>query len=89
MVVFERGEKGLLWVFNFHATKSFPDYLIGCSLPGKYKIVLDSDDEFFGGHKRLDHSVDFFTSNDGWDGRRCSLKVYIPSRTVILLALAD
>ena len=89
VIVFERGDKGLVWVFNFHSNKSYPDYLIGCSFPGKYRIVLDSDDENFGGHKRLDPSVDYFTSNDGWDNRRCSLKVYIPSRTAILLALAD
>lgn len=89
VVVFERGHKGLLWVFNFHTSKSYTDYLIGCTLPGKYKIVLDSDAEEFGGHSRLDHSVDYFTSSDGWDGRNCSLKVYIPCRTAILLAKAD
>ena len=55
----------------------------------RYKIVLDSDDDYFGGHKRLDHSTEFFTSNDGWDNRMHSLKVYIPTRTVILLALVD
>ncbi|CAF0704329.1 unnamed protein product [Brachionus calyciflorus] len=89
VVVFERGEKGLLWVFNFHHSKSYPDYMIGCSLPGKYKIVLDTDAEEFGGHKRLDHSVDYFTSEKGWDGRFCSLSVYIPSRTAFLLAKID
>lgn len=35
VIVFERGEKGLLWVFNFHATNSFTDYKIGCEKPGK------------------------------------------------------
>lgn len=41
----------------------------------RYKIVLDTDAEQYGGHKRLDHSVDFFTANDPWDNRRCSLMV--------------
>ena len=35
----------------------------------RYKIVLDSDDAEFGGHKRLDHSVDFFTFPEAWDDR--------------------
>ena len=51
--------------------------------------MLDTDDELFGGHKRLDHSTDFFTTNDNFDNRRCSLKVYIPCRVAFLLALAD
>jgi len=89
VVVFERGDKGLLWVFNFHATQSFTDYRIGCNLPGKYKIVLDSDSAEFGGHNRLDHSVDYLTSDEGWDGRKCSLKVYMPTRTVFCLAKVD
>lgn len=89
VIVFERGHNGLLWVFNFHTSKSYADYLIGCQLPGKYKIVLDSDAAEFGGHGRLDHSVDFLTLPDGWDGRACSMKVYIPCRTAILLAKVD
>lgn len=34
MIVFERGS--LLWVFNFHSTKSFADYRVGASIAGKY-----------------------------------------------------
>lgn len=89
VIVFERGDKGLIWVFNFHATQSFTDYQIGCDNHGKYRIVLDSDAEEFGGHKRLDHSVEFFTSDVPWDNRRCCLKIYIPCRVAILLALCD
>jgi len=89
IVVFERGHKGLLWIFNFHPSQSFTDYKIGCNLAGKYKIVLDSDAEEFGGHKRIDHSTDFFTQPEHWDNRENSLNVYIPSRVALLLALAD
>ena len=35
IIVFERGIKGLIWVFNFNTTKSFTDYQIGCSQHGK------------------------------------------------------
>ena len=36
MIVFERGS--LLWVFNFHSTKSFADYRVGVSIAGKYPL---------------------------------------------------
>jgi 1,4-alpha-glucan branching enzyme len=89
VVVFERGHKGLLWVFNFHTSKSYTDYAVGTNAAGKYKIVLDSDSKEFGGHDRLDHSVEYLTSNNGWDDRKCSLRLYIPCRTVILLAMEN
>merc|ERR1719468_56184 len=89
VIVFERGHKGLVWIFNFHSSKSFTDYKIGCSQHGKYKIIMDTDCEEFGGHSRLDHSTEFFSSNDGFDGRPHSLQIYIPCRVAILLALVD
>ena len=42
---------------------------------GKYKIVLDTDDEAFGGRKLIDHNTDFLTSNEGFNERPCSLMV--------------
>ena len=38
MIVFERGN--LLFVFNFHHHKSFPDYRIGSSIAGKYPFCV-------------------------------------------------
>ncbi|XP_064121951.1 1,4-alpha-glucan-branching enzyme-like [Macrobrachium nipponense] len=87
VVVFERG--GCVFVFNFHPNKSFSDYKIGVGSSGKYKIVLDSDAEEFGGHKRLDHSVEFFTKQEDFNGRPNSLMIYIPSRVAVVLAKVD
>jgi 1,4-alpha-glucan branching enzyme len=84
VIVFERA--GLLFAFNFHPTKSFPDYRVGIDQFGKYKIVLDSDEEKFGGHSRLNHSTEFFTNNDGFAGRRYSMMIYIPSRVALVFA---
>lgn len=36
VIVFERAN--LVFAFNFHATKSFPDYKIGVDIPGKYPL---------------------------------------------------
>lgn len=84
LIVFERA--GLVFVFNFHPTKSFTDYKIGIDQPGKYKIVLDSDTPDNGGHSRLDHKTVFHTFNEGYAGRRHHGCVYAPSRVAFVLA---
>jgi len=87
VIVFERA--GVVFIFNFHCNKSFSDYKVGVEVGGKYKIVLDSDAEEFGGHKRLDHNTEFFTFPEGYAGRMNHMCVYIPSRVAIVLAKFD
>lgn len=79
----------LLFVFNFHPSKSFTDY--GFLVPeGKYEIVLNSDSGEFGGFDRVDNSVAHFTLPDplyksekkGW------LRLYLPSRSAMVLRIA-
>lgn len=87
VIVFERG--GVVFVFNFHPTKSYTDYKIGVQVDGTYKMVLDSDAERYGGHKRLDHETQFRTFAEGWDCRMNHMFVYIPSRVAIVLAKVE
>eukprot|EP00048_Salpingoeca_helianthica_P021922 m.15211 g.15211 ORF g.15211 m.15211 type:complete len:745 (-) comp6629_c1_seq1:438-2672(-) len=84
ILVFERA--GLIFAFNFHATKSFTDYRVGAATPGKYKIVLSSDDTAYGGHQRLDAATDFFTAEVPWHERPRSLQLYLPCRCAFILA---
>lgn len=86
MIVFEKA--GLLFIFNFHPTKSFVDYRVGIEQAGCYKIVLNSDDEKYGGHSRVDNDTKFFTTDLSWNNRSNFLQVYIPSRVVLVLGLA-
>ncbi|RTG80921.1 1,4-alpha-glucan branching enzyme [Schistosoma bovis] len=85
VIAFERA--GVLFAFNFHPTQSFTDYKIGVDTPGQYHIVLDSDQEEFGGFKRIDQSVGVFTRNEPWDNRQNCVFLYLPSRTCMALAL--
>ncbi|XXG64978.1 hypothetical protein AAC387_Pa05g2792 [Persea americana] len=87
IIVFERGD--LVFVFNFHWCNSYTDYRIGCLKPGKYKIVLDSDDKLFGGFNRLDHTAEYFTTEGSYDNRPRSLLVYAPCRTAVVYAPMD
>jgi len=76
----------LVFVFNFNPSKSFTDYGF-LTPPGKYKVILNTDDKQFGGNGLNDDTVEHFTQDDplyksenkGW------LKLYIPARTALVL----
>ncbi|KAL8140570.1 hypothetical protein V2J09_006591 [Rumex salicifolius] len=87
VVVFERGN--LVFVFNFHWSNSYFGYKVGCIKPGKYKIVLDSDDPLFGGCNRLQHSSEHLTDEGWYDNRPHSFLVYTPSRTAVVYAAIE
>ncbi|KAI5660912.1 hypothetical protein M9H77_20235 [Catharanthus roseus] len=90
VIVFERGD--LVFVFNFHPCNTYEGYKVGCDLPGKYRVALDSDAWDFGGHGRVAHAVDHFTSPEGIPGvpetnfnnRPHSFKVLSPARTCVV-----
>ncbi|KYQ99941.1 hypothetical protein DLAC_03909 [Tieghemostelium lacteum] len=83
LIVFERAS--LIFVFNFHTDKSFSDYRIGSGLAGKFKNILDSDREEFGGRSRIGQENYHFTEDKPWHDRPYSLLIYIPSRTCLVL----
>ncbi len=77
VLAFERA--GLVLVFNFNPLKSFTDYPIPAP-PGKYTLLLDSDNPHFGGFGRILPSVEHFTMSNP-----SLLKLYLPSRSAIVL----
>lgn len=77
VVVAERNN--LVFVWNFHPGLSLFDYKIWVPNPGKYKIVLCSDDANFGGHNRIDTSIRHFTDIEG------KLSLYCTNRTALVL----
>ncbi|KAI9298138.1 glycogen branching enzyme [Neoconidiobolus thromboides FSU 785] len=88
VIVFERAN--LLFIFNFHDSKSFTDYRVGVHNPGKYQILLDSDSKDFGGFGRIQHDTSvFFTTPEPWHGRDHYLQAYLPTRTALILAKVD
>jgi 1,4-alpha-glucan branching enzyme len=85
VIAFERGN--LFFVFNFHPCNSYTDYQIGITWNEPMRCVLDSDEGRFGGHCRLEHGhANPFPPMHGVDGRPHSVKLYLPSRTVQVLA---
>ncbi|GAB4480121.1 MAG: alpha amylase C-terminal domain-containing protein [Thermoflexibacter sp.] len=83
IVIFERA--GLIFVFNFHTTHSIPDYKFWVPQAGKYKIVLNSDDEQFGGFNRIKPEVEYFTLPEETEsGTENFLQIYIPNRVALV-----
>ena len=85
MIVYEKGD--LVFIFNFHPSKSFESYTIGTWWKSDHYIVLDSDEERFGGYQRLDSAHDkwFEVINEKCNDRPYSIKLYAPCRTCIVL----
>lgn len=73
MIVHERA--GLLFIFNFHPTKSFTDYRVGVDVAGEYTIVLSSDDKEYGGFENVTSGGKYLTTPMEWDGRKNWMQV--------------
>lgn len=82
VIAFER--KNLIFIFNFHPSNSFSDYLLDAP-PGEYQMVLDSDQIAFGGRDRLKKDQVHFTLDPIKFGNRNLLSLYLPTRTAIVL----
>ncbi|MCQ2975283.1 MAG: alpha-amylase family glycosyl hydrolase [Bacteroidales bacterium] len=73
---------GLIFVFNFHTSNCIPNYEFYIPEQGVYKIILNSDDEKYGGFNRIDDSTEFFSiKKDG----HFVLSIYNTNRTVLVL----
>jgi 1,4-alpha-glucan branching enzyme len=73
----------LVFVLNFHPSRSFPDYRIPAS-PGTYRAVLDTDRGAYGGFDRQTPEIHHHTLPDRIE--RHFLSLYLPSRTGLVLA---
>jgi len=85
IIVFERGD--LLFVFNFHPSKSFEHYRIGTKWGSDHRIIFHSDKEIYGGKDRLKYGEEnyFPYHKENWCNRPNYIKCYIPSRTAMVL----
>jgi len=87
VISFERNN--LFFAFNFHPSQSFVDYRFGVPKPGKYKIVLDTDNKEFGGHERITTYEGYFSSAVECHGCKDSILTYLPCRTALVFQLED
>ena len=75
----------LFFVFNFHPSRSYFDYRVDAP-QGGYRLILDTDQSWFGGHDRLVPDQIFFTVSDPFRSfAQHRLSLYLPSRTALVL----
>ncbi|OVE74025.1 1,4-alpha-glucan-branching enzyme [bacterium B17] len=83
VIACERG--GFFFIFNFNPTKSFEDYGLVVP-PGKYSLIMDTDEPRFGGHSRIEPQQSYFTMQVKENIEiRDMLRLYLPSRTALVL----
>jgi 1,4-alpha-glucan branching enzyme len=82
ILAFERGDH--VFVFNFNPFRSFTDYGIQIQ-PGKYRIALNTDNPKYGGKGHVDESISYFAQVGTKLNDPVFLKLYIPSRTGLVL----
>jgi 1,4-alpha-glucan branching enzyme len=83
VLVFRRA--GLIFAFNFHPLRSLTGYGFAVS-PGKYRMIMSSDDELYGGHGRIEPGQVHETLPGNWRGAETrELRLYLPTRTVQVL----
>jgi len=87
LLVVERGP--LVLVFNFHTNDDAEGLRVGCGLPGKYRVALDTDAFDFGGKGRVSHDAEHFTEPGGFNERPCSMQVFVPARCAVAFARED
>ena len=85
-MVFAHGD--LLFVFNWHPEASIADYAVEVREPGKYRPILSTDEERFGGQGREAMDSEHFTYPCEVDGQvRHFMQVYNTSRTATVFRL--
>jgi len=80
VLAFQRA--GLIFIFNFHPDKSYTDYAVE-AFANEYRLVLDTDSACFGGHNRVIPNQTYIAKINR--GERAFVKVYLPSRTALVL----
>ncbi|MBU3154576.1 alpha amylase C-terminal domain-containing protein [Clostridium estertheticum] len=83
LIAFRKG--GLVFLFNFNPSHSFPKYELPTSENGDYKVVFNSDEDMFGGQSRI--STDYIYHTEALKQKIGNMGVIInmPSRTVLVL----
>ena len=76
----ERG--GLVAVFNFNPTESYPDYFIGTHTKNDFRVLFSTDESGYGGFDRVNSDQVYPSVKVG---KTDGVRVYAPSRTAQVL----
>jgi 1,4-alpha-glucan branching enzyme len=77
-------KRNFIFVFNFHPSQSYTGYKLAVD-QGKYKYLLSTDEDRFGGFNRLDTNTIYRTTIERSFGLKQGLNLYLPARSAIIL----
>jgi 1,4-alpha-glucan branching enzyme len=84
VLAFMRGDYA--FVFNFDPSRSYTDYGVLVPPGGEWRLMFDSDELRFGGFARVSSGQKYFPENSvRGDEIVQQIKLYLPSRTVLVL----
>jgi 1,4-alpha-glucan branching enzyme len=83
-LVYRRGP--LVFVFNFHTTESYVGLRLPVPDPRDYRVVLNSDSRQFEGFGRVPEFAVYPKQDVEMYGRKQSIQLYLPARSVQVLA---
>jgi 1,4-alpha-glucan branching enzyme len=78
-------KKDLIFIYNFHPTESYPDLEIPVHEEASFKVIMDTDEQRFGGFGRISHDIIYKTCPLAMDQEYTGIKIYLPSRTAMVL----
>jgi len=81
VIAYQRGST--VFVLNFHPSRSQQDYFFPVKEKGAYEVVLTTDEGRFGGQDRM--STTYVYHTETWHDGRTGIRIYIPSRTAVVL----
>jgi len=84
LLVCRRGQ--VVLAFNFHPTRSCADYRIGVPGTSDYRIILNTDDFWFGGHGLVDVGQIYPLQNQPANHCAHSVQIYLPARSAQILS---
>jgi 1,4-alpha-glucan branching enzyme len=78
-------KKDFVFIFNFHPTQSYPGFQLPIHETAKFQVVLDTDEEQFGGQNRINHQITYNSGAVSQFPDFAGIEIYSPSRTAMVL----
>ena len=75
----------LVLIFNFHPGASHADYRVGVPELTDYRVILNTDDFWYGGHGIVQTGQVYPWQGVAVQNRGQSIQVYLPTRTALVL----
>jgi len=78
-------KQDFIFIFNFHPANSYEDLEIPIQENSSFKVTLDTDEERFGGYKRISHAITYETHKLKMNRNFTGISIYSPCRTALVL----